>query len=46
MPLQDALCICCIKPNAPLRFALGWYMPGLQPKGTFNLNDKEKWMNF
>jgi len=28
------------QPNASLRFALGWYMQGLQPKDTFNLKDK------
>jgi len=28
------------QPNASLRFALGWYMQGLQPKDTFNLQDK------
>lgn len=42
LPLQGALCICCIKPNASLRFALGQDMQGLQPKDTFKLKDKRK----
>ena len=28
------------QPNASLRFALGWYMQGLQPENTSNLKEE------